>query len=488
MGKSQTAVLAPPPAEAPAATIPNRPKFGRKSRPFASPWEIFYGALGNVIANTDNLTTSDYREMATQDDAIKFALKYSSLCVCENLGHYENDNKRVKTYVDEMLARCETSFLDWAQEVVWSSKWAGYAVSERVVEYGAGKLWLKSLPVLDPELQFCMDQDPKSPRYGDVRGVRQTLNGSASFLDPAKELPVETLVIHTNDGFAGDPYGQSDLKACYPYYIAKKALRLQWARTLEKYGTPTALANAEGLNIEELSWKTGGGTVTRADNIMAMLESLGEDALGVMPKDIEVQFLQASTALGADFERHENHANKCMFRAQLLPSLLVDAGENGSFALVSNHFKVFLSSIMSDAAKLQRTFLRYVIAPFIRWNFGENAPIGNFSRPAIQDERLASLGAYFFSMTNAGYMTPGSREDSDLVRDQGGLKPLTDEQLKEAGKKAAAANAPKPGAGENMPPGVAPDGLRGTDPGQPHTTPQAPAGPQGRHATNGRSN
>lgn len=457
----------------------SRPKGGRQSLGFGGDnlWNLL-GMFGqNIVPNPDCLTVEDYRSLS-REVAIKAAIKYTALTVMANFGPYENPNARAKKMVDELFDRCETSLADWGYEAISCSKWAGYSATEEVYYYDAGKIWVKELPVIDPAFRFIIEQDITSPNYGKVSGLIQDAVG---LINPDRKISIDRLLLHTNNPAFGNPYGESDIKAIYPQTIAKRAMFLQWGRTLEKYGTPPVIGATENLNGEEDSWLTPGTTTTRGDNVMDMLERLGEDALAVLPEDVRIQLLELKAAVGEDFERHQNFCTKEQLRAFLIPALLFEPTDIGSFALGEKHFEIFLASSIDDTERLQRSLMRGLIAPILRWNLGPNVPLGGFAKPQLTKEMLQALSAIFFSLTNAGYMDPGARDDSDFVRSFLRMKPFNDEQLAKSGERH---HAKKAGAGENLPAGQAPDGNRGTDPGQPSATPQAPGTPQGRSGRN----
>lgn len=470
-------------SEAPASVLPSKPTLGRHSRPFGA--DHYYTIMGQslmsrVVSNPDHLTVNDYRAMLDRDDAVKWCVKYSSLCIQSNWREYLNpDSKRVYNFVQELFDRCETGLMDWVEEAAGSSKWAGYSVTESCLTYDEGKIWAKELPVIDPDLEFVIDQREGSQTFGKVVAIRQGLFGG---LPTQREIPVERLILHANNSRFGNPYGVSDLKCSFTKFVAKEHLFLQWGRTIERYGTPSAYGTSGSLDNEESSWLNPGTTMTRGDNILDMLARLGEDAVAALPEDVKIQFLEAKNAVGQDFESHQNYCTKAVMRGFLASSILSETSDVGSFALGEKHFDVFMANCALDAQKLQRNFMRYLLGPIIRWNFGPKAPLGGFAKPSLSIEVREALSRIFFSLTNAGYMSPGSREDSDMVREINGAKPYSDADLKAAGERhnAAKGKSSGMGAGENLPPGQAPDGQRGTDPGIPNVTPQTPGRPQGR--------
>lgn len=456
--------------------IPKRPMMGRQSRAFGSQADFMDNALGGNVLNPDNLAVADYMDMLLNDETVASGLEFIALSIVNSMGPYENTNKRGQKYYDEMIDRCETDLPQFVRETAVTGCAVGFSVGEKVFDFADGKIWLKRLPVVDPDgWKFVMDRKLGSPTYGQVLGGRQTR--AVIFKDV---IPADKLAVYSHNSLYGNPYGHSRLKPVYAPYVMKKETLLQWGRTLERYGTPAPVGYGTGsLNAPESDYLDPTKQNTVGGNILTMLQNLAENSAAVLPEGVRLELMEAKTSLGEDFERAQNHFNKLILRGLLIPALLFEPSDIGSFALGKKHFEIFIRSINNLVQELQRMLMREVIAPLLRWNFGPSMPLGGFRTQLLEEEDLKLWSEIFFSLTTAGYLLPELRDDSDMVRNRIGLKPLSDEDLQKvaADKKAA---RDKAASGQNMAPGQAGDGRRGTDPGLPMATPQAPGKPQGR--------
>lgn len=448
--------------------IPPNPPKGRRSYPFANYWDHLGNTLGAGLVADNEIGIDQYRQMVEEDETVSAAIDFITLTVMQQFGTYVNKNRRAAKYVEEMWARCQTSLAEYLREAL-SALWAGFSVGERVFAYEDGKLWLDQLPVLDPSgLVFLMDTERGSRRFGMVSGVNYIGNVLA------EPIGIESLSIFTHNGLFGDPRGRSRCRSMFPNWISKKALFLQWSKTLESYGTPTSYAKSKGLQNPEKHWITGKAS-TRAINILDMLKNMHDQGTAALPEDVDLMLIQAKNALGEDFERAQNHFNKCILRGLLIPALLFEPTDIGSFALGDKHFEIFMASVRNVAESLNRVVMRTIIEPLIRWNLGKNTPVGEFKIQRIQGAELKLWSEIFYSMADKGFIREDQLEDANIVREKFGfplwvkLPPLR--------------LLPTPGGnggGENLPGGKAPDGRGGTDPGHPSATPQAPSKPQGR--------
>jgi hypothetical protein len=464
-----TELKAPPGSSLEVEDIPDRPRPGRRSRPFGNYWDHLGYTLGSRLINPDNLSVENYRMMVDEDETVSSAIEFTTLNVVEAFGVYHNTNRRARNYEEQLWAQCQDSLAGYLREAL-TALWAGYSVAERVYHCDGSKLWLDQLPVIDPAgVDFVMETDRTSRRYGRVAGVAHRLMA----LD--EPIGIESLAIYSHNSLFGNPWGRSRCKSMFPNWVSKKALFLQWGRTLERYGTPTSIGKSQNLQQLEEHWEKPDQQATRGENLLDMLERLHETGQAALPTDIELVLIEAKAALGEDFERAQNHFNKCILRGLLIPALLFEPTDIGSFALGQKHFEIFMSSVHMIADELRRIVLRYIIGPLLRWNFGTRIPIGEYRAPKllVADQKL--WAEIFFSMANAGFIRKDLQEDANVVRDRLGF-PLWEEMPAPAPVEPVPSGAP----GEGLPGDKAPDGRGGLDPGFPSPTPQAPSKPQGR--------
>ena len=318
-----------------------------------------------------------------------------------------------------------------------------------------------------------MDKRPGYANYGQVLGGKQT-----KFTGPFEPyIPSDKLAVYSHNSLYGNPYGSSRLKSIYAPYVMKKETLLQWGRTLERYGTPAPLAHGAGsLNAVESDYLDASKQTTVGANILAMLNNLAENTAAVLPEGVTVTLMEAKDALGQDFERAQNHFNKCMLRGLLIPALLFEPTDIGSFALGKKHFEIFIRSINNLVKEIQRMLMREIIEPLLGWNFGPSMPLGGFRTQLLEEEDLKLWSEIFFSLTTAGYLLPELRDDSDMVRDRIGLKPLSDEDLKKVADDASARS--RKASGENMATSLATDAAGLTRAAQ-WPRPRLPGSPKG---------
>lgn len=180
--------------------------------------------------------------------------------------------------------------------------------------------------------------------------------------------------------------------------------------------------------------------------LLRLLEGLSNSS-GLVVGNLEaVEFLQSARDIGGDFETIQNHMNRMILRALLVPALVLENTEVGSYALGTQHFNVFLLGLESILEEASEVLLEQFVRRLLTWNFGSRLKSwGSFVMQPLQPDDLKLFADIFATLTNAGYMTPELRADLNAVRKRFGLDPV--ESLPAL---------PLPAEGEGEPPGEQP--------------------------------
>lgn len=438
-------------------------KGARSSRPFD--WTTAFGWLG-VLPNSDNIPASLYRQMSETDETISAGLEFIELTCLAHLGDYQNPNKRARDYIEDMWSYSHTPFQQAVSEVLSALRY-GFSVLELVTRPGNGRVWLDELPGIKAEtVHFIPQTDPKQQNYGRIIGIKQTT-------DMSKVIETKDLAIYTHRGYNSNPYGNSRLKSIYRNWVLKNALLKNWGVALEAYGSPIALGKTANASQTE---NADGVGQSRAQQLLTQLSNLQGGSALVVDTEDQVELVQARISIGNDFERAQNHLNKCMLRGLLIPALLFEPTDIGSFALGSKHFELFLRSIGRLLLDVKRVLLDQVYRPLLWSNFGTNCPVGDFVTQKLEEEDLKLWSEIFFAMTQSGYLSARRLDDLNAVRSKFNVDKVT-ELLPEPLKTPGSAQ------GDNgQVSGRVAGGTEGTNVGRPQATPQRPTGPQGRAA------
>lgn len=442
-------------------------KGARSSRPFD--WTTAFGWNG-LLPNPDNIPASLYRQMAETDETISAGLEFIELTCLAHLGDYQNPNKRAQDYINTMWEACNSPFQQVVSEILSALRF-GFSVMELVLRPGNGRIWLDELPGIKAETVWFVPQtDPTAQDFGRVTGIKQVT-------DMTKVIPRKDLAIYTHRGYNSNPYGQSRLKSIYKNWVLKNALLKNWGVALEAYGSPIAVGKTANANQAE---NVNGTGKSRGEQMLTQLSNLQGGSSLVVDLADSVEFLQAKISIGNDFERAQNHLNKCQLRGLLIPALLFEPTDIGSFALGSKHFEMFLRSIGRLLMDVKQVLVYQVYRPLLWTNFGTNCPLGEFVSQKLEEEDLKLWSEIFFALTQSGFINKRKLDDYNSVRAKFNMAPATSlEDL------PAEAPMPASGSGQNdngRPSGQVSGGTEGTNTKNPEANPHAPKGPQGRAA------
>ena len=465
-----------------ASAVENQPQSppqtgARQSRPLAALDHYFAGVHGKAeFVNPDNLPTTVYKRMFETDETVQAAIEFIQLTTFAQLGSYEHPNARVTTYLKEFWERCATPFEDAVRETL-DALWAGFAVQERVLDYQDGKLWLAEFPALDQvDVRFFLDTGEGSKTKGRVVGVSQdySLFSAALTKSPGEPaISAERLAIFTHRGRNGNLYGMSRCKGVYKHWVQKDVLTHAGGAGMERYGVPLAIGFCASPNnpVQDAD----GARTTQGKQMLKALQQLAALGVIVLQKDQEdVRIVTPGDGIAAQFKIAVDQANKLIMRGMLLPSLMMEPTDIGSFALGSKHFELFLKGIRRLVLDLRRFYHTQVYAPLIGYNFGAaQAKLGRWVAQEMDEEDLSIWSDIFYKAFTTGFLRPDAElDDANLCRK---IIPGAKDWTKLPPAKTGPAGAPTSGVTDPNPQAPA-----DAKPGVPRPGAKVPKGPQGR--------
>ena len=359
----------------------------------ASPGVVMFRRLNpfdqiiGYINNPDPV--SYYREMVQTDATIAACLEFVSLSVVSKLGDYTHPNKDIQDFIRTNFEQLEGSFVDTCKSLM-SFLWAGYAVAEIVTEVKDDRVWLHSLPILPAEnVRFKLDEDPGSLNYGALAEVIQNPQ-----MVSETHLPAEKCLIIRNDypGSAEQsPYGLSRLKCVLSIYAAKTEAEKNWAYALGRYGSPILQYELE--NPAQKVKTSDGRIMTAFEQAQEQVNAAGELKGVVSFKGNNLQMIYPPAGIGEGFKKACDYYNRLIMRGLLIPSLLFDNGDTGSYSLGQEHYKLFDVSLDAILSILTEAILEQLVRPLIDWNFGEQENYGSFEVKATSLDTEEKLDA-----------------------------------------------------------------------------------------------
>lgn len=318
---------------------------------------------------------SIYEEML-EDDQVSICSKLKKDLILgpgfEIVADGDDDQEDAIEFITKMFeSDIDGQFLNRLEEMLNCYDF-GFSLTEKVFQKKEnGFVGLKSLKTRHPN-SWLIHQDD----HGNIIKFEQ--RSSQGDIDvPAKSL------IHmiANEKFQ-NPYGISDLRTCYNAWFSKRQVIRYYGIFLEKAASPIPVGKVEKSTSQAIR-----------DKILTILKNFQTKTAIVIPKEMEVEFLEAKSA-GEAYSKAINIFNMFIGRSLFVPDLLGLTGSEtggGSFSLGKEQIKIFFMHIYRRRAYLEAIVQKHFIEPICKYNFGEMEYYPRFKLKALDDMEAVEL-------------------------------------------------------------------------------------------------
>lgn len=140
--------------------------------------------------------------------------------------------------------------------------------------------------------------------------------------------------------------------------------------------------------------KTSDGRIMTAfEQAQEQVNAAGELKGVVSFKGNNLQMIYPPAGIGEGFKKACDYYNRLIMRGLLIPSLLFDNGDTGSYSLGQEHYKLFDVSLDAILSILTEAILEQLVRPLIDWNFGTQDDYGEFNVNATSLDTEEKLDA-----------------------------------------------------------------------------------------------
>jgi phage gp29-like protein len=258
----------------------------------------------------------------------------------------------------------------------------GYAASEILWDYDGARAVVQALrPIHAKNITWVGSLEPLLVTEGNWQGEKP---------------PPWKWIFHRHLARSGHDTRNGVLRVCAWMYLFKNYALKDWATFNEIFGMPLRLGKYEP-------------SATPADReaLRAAITSLGTDAAGIISKNTEIEFVEASARLSGITNPYQVMVDLCnreMSKAVLGQTLTTDtSGATGTYSAGKVHEEVRRDILEADAEALAETIREQLLRPLMGFNFGWDRPVPGFSFNLAEDEDLKALSETYKNLVEMGY-------------------------------------------------------------------------------------
>lgn len=273
--------------------------------PYAKGREWMFYTVDDIVRKKGGF--QEYTAMK-KDDAVKAALAFKKVLIYGR-------SFDVKPASDSAEDKEVADFVQWNLEQAHFKRVIRDALTALEYGFSYGEImWtLKEYPKGGTCVAFkeVKQRDPDTARfYMDVHGNLVRIE-QVDVFGRIVDLPVSKILHYAHEGDFGNPYGESDLRAVYKNWWAKKYLVNFWNTYLERLGAPTLL----------MKYPEGASSTLQAA-LRSILSDLGNRAEMLVPQGVQVDVIEGTRAGQATFNEALVYHDSAIGRGILMPALL----------------------------------------------------------------------------------------------------------------------------------------------------------------------
>jgi len=357
-------------------------------------------------------------EMRRSDGAIKAVLNAIKAPMLATRWYVEiaSDNAKdqeIKDFAQENIDTMQRTWKDFLRESLGYLDF-GFYPFEIVYEKRDGKIYIRDLePRIPASIQNWQLSDGR-------RGIVQNINTDEAEATSV-EIPMNKLLVFTNDKEGDDITGQSILRPAWKHYFIKDTLYRVASISAERYG----------VGIPKITMPDGAGDDEKAEaeDMAKNLRANEENRIILPNQGWEVEIVTPSgNPQGQAIESQIQHHNKMILMNVLAGFLGLGSDSTGSFALSKDQSSFFLKHVEDKASYVAEQFTKQVLIPLIEINFGPREIMPQLRFTSLGDIDFKEMSEVLNVLTTAGLIKKSGKM-TKFVHDTFKLPELTEEEL-----------------------------------------------------------
>lgn len=399
-----------------------RPDMGEKGAPGT---QFFAGYISGEEYNTKlqgQAGLKIYDEMRRSDGMIRATILAVTLPIRQAIWRIEPASNDAK---DLEIAEFVSNNLFSGMSITWADflrqallhLWFGFMIFEQVYKVESGKVLLKKLAPRLPKTLYKWNVEEDMG----LKSITQFVQKGQTF--GHFDIPIEKLLIFTNEQEGANYEGLSLLRSAYKHWYIKNQL----------YKIDAIKHDRQGVGIPVIGMPEN---MTEARNpdawkeAKAMGEGLraNERSYIITPFGYTVEMLKMGSTKSTDAIPSIQHHNEQIAVNMLAQFLTLGTTKTGSRALGDSFKSLFLLSLQAIAEYMEDTINRYCINPLVDYNFTTDR-YPQLKASNIKEPDFTSMADAVSKLLKVGALTP-DEEMENHIREVGKLptKPEPEKQ------------------------------------------------------------
>lgn len=240
-------------------------------------------------------------------------------------------------------------------ELVWKRYPVDAAKFPILAKSSSQCVMLSKIAHRDPkELYLSIDE------HGNYMGAKQLSMGQEI------QVEAEKTWLYSYDSHFGNLYGNSDLRAAYRSWWAKKFIINFWNVFLERMGAPMMM----------MKYPTGASDNLK-ETLKQILKNLASKTEVLVPEGVQVQLVEATRGGQATYSDALQFHDNAIARAILLPALFGLGGENeksrGNDGQSTIQLRLIFKMADGLSNEISKSFMCQVVKQLVAFNYGDDA-------------------------------------------------------------------------------------------------------------------
>lgn len=295
----------------------------------------------------------------------------------------------------------------------------GFSTFEQIYTKKNSKIYLADL---EPRIQHSI---LKWQLNDGRRGIVQQIHTDEVDIGQNQaQIPMNKLLVFTNDKEGDDYTGQSVLRPCWKhFYLKDKMYRIESIST-ERYGV--------GVPLITLPEEANEQQKADAEEMAANIRSNEKGYIILPSKDWVVDILVPKGNPQKDqIANAIAHHDRMILTSALAGFLNLGADSAGSYALSKDQSSFFLKHVEDKLMYMVEQINKQVIQRLIIINFGEQEKYPRLTFTPLGDIDFGEYSTTLKTLKDAGFISKITAEDEQFARKTFKMRPLTEDEIEQ---------------------------------------------------------